>query len=141
MILILGYGQLFALDRESTLKFYQHILTAMTSVQTVSVYTEDPEYKEVFTQADNIILSKDMKDSDVVLVTNKSMLQKLLSLQTSSKPLLFATDYHILQASKEVIGAFYWKKGRAQLLFVRNRLRAQGIVLSYEYQKFIIDEL
>ncbi|HFQ62322.1 MAG TPA: hypothetical protein ENK39_08535 [Epsilonproteobacteria bacterium] len=146
VLFILSYGQLVALDKESTLNFYQHIFTAITSAHPVFVYVEDPEYREVFLQADKILLAKRMKGADVLLLTSKAMLEKVLHqkelhLQEVKKPLLFATDYHILKASKEVIGAFYWKKGRAQLLFVKSRLKAHGIVLSSEYQKFIIDEL
>ena len=146
VLFILTYGQLIALDKESTLKFYQHIFTAITSAHSVLVYVEDPEYREVFIHADKILLAKRMKDSDVIVLTSKDMLEKVLDQrelvpQKDKKPLLFATDYHILKDSKEVIGAFYWKKGRAQLLFVRSRLKAYGIVLSSEYQKFIIDEL
>lgn len=146
VLFILSYGQLVALDKGSTLNFYQHIFTVLTSSNPVFVHVEDKEYRDVFMYADKIVLSKRMKDSDVVLLTNKSMLEKVLSqkdldLQQTKKPLLFATDYHMLKASKEVIGAFYWKKGRSQLLFVRARLKAHGITLSNEYQKYIIDEL
>lgn len=146
VLFILCYGQLVALDKESTLNFYQHIFAALTSAHPVFVYVEDKEYRGVFMQADKIVLAKRMKGSDVVLLTDKSMLYKVLNqkdldLENTKKPLLFATDYHILKASKEVIGALYWKKGRSQLLFVRQRLKAHGIVLSKEYQKFIIDEL
>ena len=146
ILFILSYGQLIALDKESTLDFYQHILGALTSATPIYVYVEDKEYRDVFMHADKILLGKQMKDSDVVLLTNKAMLEKVLSQKKSDmgkvkKPIFFATDYHILKASEEVIGAFYWKKGRAQLLFVKKRLDAHGIILSKEYQKYIIDEL
>lgn len=146
ILFILIYGQLIALDKESTLKFYQHIFSAITSTHPVFVYVEDAEYKEVFREADEIFLAKHMQEADVVLLTNKTMLgkvlhQKNLHLQKAKNPLLFATDYHILKESNAVIGAFYWKKGRAQLLFIRSRLMAHGIVLGKEYEKYIIDAL
>jgi len=87
-----------------------------------------------------------MDDADIMLLTNTSMLNDVLNhlkyvSPGDKQPILFATDYHILKASKDVIGAFYWKKGRSQLLFVRKRLKAHGIILSNEYQQYIIDEL
>ena len=146
MLFILSYGQLVALDTESTLNFYQHIFDALVSTKPTLVYAEDQEYRDAFIEADRIALTKHIKGSDIVLLTSKAMLRRALSqidlfLQEDKKPLLFATDYHILKASKEVIGAFYWKKGRSQLLFVKKRLKAHGIVLSKEYQQYIIDEL
>lgn len=146
LLLILSCGQLVALDKESTLKFYQHILPDIVLGSPVFLYVEDLEYKSIFTEADKISLVNSMKKSDIILVTSKEMLkevlyQKDLYFKHTRKPFLFATDYHILKACSDVIGAFYWKKGRAQLLFVKNRLKEHNIELSQEYKKFIIDEL
>ena len=138
--------QLVALDKESTLKFYKHIFTAITTSKPVLVYVEDPEYIRVFAGEESVLLTKDVKSADVVSITSEEMLekvlkQKILGFSELKKPLFFATDYHILEDSKEVIGAFYWKKGRSQLLFVKKRLKEHGIVLSNEYKKFIIEAL
>ena len=146
LLLVLFCGQLIALDKKSTLDFYQHIFVALTSASPIKVYVEDKEYRDVFRYANKIVIVKKMQDSDVILLTNKTMLEKVLSqrntnLTKAKRPLLFATDYHLLKASKEVIGAFYWKKGRSQLLFVKMRLDAHGITLSKEYQRYIVDEL
>ncbi len=146
VLFIFLYGHLFALDKESTLNLYQHVFSALSSAHPVFVYVEDPEYKAVFADADTMVLAKRMEEADVILITNRRMFDKVLHqkdlhLYQDKKTLLFATDYHILKDSKEVVGALYWKKGRSQLLFVKNRLKALGIVLSGEYHKYIIEAL
>ena len=146
LIVLLFYGQLFALERESTLKFYQHLFSSISGVHPIMVYVEDPEYKDVFGYAKNMLLANTVKSADVILVTDARMLERVLKQKesvshTDKKMILFATNYRLLKASKEVVGAFYWKKGRTQLLFVKDRLKVHGIVLSDEYKRFIVDEL
>ena len=120
----------------------------------ISVYTTDPEYRKVFTTSKRIFLTQKPEKSDVILITNKAALQSILNRSTLQntlnryrtghdgiKPILFVTDYRFLKDSEDIVGAFYWRKGRSQLLFIEKRLKEQGIVLPKAYQKFMIDEL
>jgi len=138
-LLLLLFGQTFALERESTLKFYHHVLDALFNKDIVSIYVDDDIYKNVFSYSDKIKTVVKMEKADMVLITNDAVLQKALLLR--KKPLLFATQYDYLSKSQDIVGAFYWKKGRAQLLFVKDRLLDKGMTLSDEYQKYLLDTL
>ena len=139
------YGHLYALERESTLKMYHGIFSALSSKTMISVYTTDPEYRKVFAISKRIFLAKKPEESDIVLITNRSTLQGIMRRnrvnQNAQKPILFVTDYRFLKNSEDVVGAFYWRKGRSQLLFIKKRLDQQGIQLPKAYQNFMIDEL
>ncbi len=139
------YGHLYALERESTLKMYHGIFSALSSKTMISVYTTDPEYRKVFAISKRIFLAKKPEESDIVLITNRSTLQAIMRRnrvnQNAQKPILFVTDYRFLKNSEDVVGAFYWRKGRSQLLFIKKRLDQQGIQLPKAYQNFMIDEL
>lgn len=138
------YGQLYALDKRSTLKMYHGIFTALSSKTAISVYTEDHEYRNVFRHSKRILLSNKLEESDIILVTEERTLNYILNtLKTHSgkKPIIFVTNYHFLKLSDKIVGAFYWRKGRSQLLFIKERLEQQSIVLPHAYQKFMIDEL
>jgi len=146
ILLILLYGHLYALERESTLKIYHQIFSALVSAPTISVYTNDKEYREIFTHSKRLVLTTDPNISDIVLITNRPTLFKLMREQQwmqkkEEKPVLFVTDYRLLKYSFDIVGAFYWKKGRSQLLFIRNRLNEHGITLPEEYENFTVDEL
>ena len=145
MIIILIYGQLFALEKESTLKVYHGIFSALSSKKTIHLYTTDQEYRKVFSTSKRIFLVKEPEESDIILITNKSTLITILKRDnvkiSPKKPILFVTDYRFLKDSKKIVGAFYWRKGRSQLLFIKKRLEEHGIVLPYAYQDFMIDEL
>lgn len=146
LCLILFYGHLYALDRESTLKMYHKLLFSLSPKAIVSVYVDDDEYRKVFSFSKRIQLINEPENADIVLITNESTLYSILEnpiLQNSiyKKPILFATDYRFLKRSDDIIGAFYWRKGRSQLLFIKDRLDRHHILLPREYKDFLVDEL
>lgn len=139
------HGHLYALERESTLKMYHGIFSALLSKTVISVYTTDQEYRKVFNTSKRLFLAREPEESDVILITNRSTLESVLKRskinQNSKKPILFVTDYRLLKNSEDVVGAFYWRKGRSQLLFINKRLKEHNITLPSSYQNFMIDEL
>ncbi len=146
LLLILLYGHLYALERESTLKMYHQIFSALVPKPTITVYTNDKEYKDVFATSNTMILSNEPGRSDIILITNKSALFKIMredqwAVEKDTKPILFVTDYRLLKNSFDIVGAFYWRKGRSQLLFIKNRLNAYNITLPDEYKDFQVDTL
>jgi hypothetical protein len=145
ILLIFFYGHLYALDRDSTLKIYHKLFFSLTPKAVVSVYVNDKEYEQVFLTSKRLKLVKDLEDADIVLITNERTLGRAFAqnqrLEVGTKPILFVTDHHFLDRSKDIVGAFYWRKGRSQLLFIKSRLDAYHVTLPDEYQKFIVDEL
>ena len=146
LLLILVYGQLFALDRGSTLKMYHGIFSALSSKKTIFVYTNDKEYRDVFSHSKRIFFTNELEEADIVLITDRRSLESVLyrlkvNTDVGKKQILFVTDYHFLKISDDIVGAFYWRKGRSQLLFIKKRLKEYDITLPLEYQRFMIDAL
>ena len=144
--LIFLYGELYALERESTLKMYHGIFSALSLDKPVTIYVNDKEYRYVFKYSKKISLTTRPEDSDIVLVTDqstlKSVIEKLNTNQRRNKmPIIFVTKYQLLKLSEDIVGAFYWRKGRSQLLFIKKRLDRYNIKLPREYQNFMIDTL
>jgi hypothetical protein len=48
----------------------------------------------------------------------------------------FSTDYEIFQKDKNSIGAFYWRKGRPQLRFNKERCEDFNIILPQELVQY-----
>lgn len=138
ILLLFSTWQLFALDKASTTKMYHHVLHTLTHKDTIKLYTQDKEYINVFADYAHISIVKKTDNADVVLITEES---DLSNLPASPKQILFATSYQLLKKNNDIIGALYWRKGRSQLVFIKDRLEKHGIVLPFEYQKFIIEAL
>lgn len=134
------------MDRESTLKMYHSIFTALSPKASIAVYTKDQEYRDVFSHSKRISLSDKFEEADIALVTEESTLNNVLyrvqvNINDSKKPIIFVTNYHFLKMSDDIVGAFYWRKGRSQLLFIKKRLGQHNITLPKEYQSFMVDEI
>ncbi len=119
---------------------YHGIFSALTSENVTSVYTTDQEYRKVFSASKRMFLSKTPEQADIILITNRLTLESILKRKTK-KSILFVTDYRFLKVSEDIVGAFYWRKGRSQLLFIKKRLEQKNIQLPKAYQNFMIDEL
>ncbi len=144
ILLILLHGHLYAVEKESTLKVYHEVFLSLLDKHIVYVYTEDKEYREIFKTSDKIILTKNLEKADIVLITNHSSLfhiKNKLENGVVNKPVMFVTDYRLLKYSPDIVGAFYWKKGRSQLLFIKNRLDTFNIALPDAYENFTVETI
>ena len=134
------------LDRESTLKIYDQIFSSLVNRPQIYVFTDNKQYRDVFRHSKNFILTDRFGKSDIILITNEEAFNKirqeiLAGNFVAKKPILFVTDYGLLKRSTDIVGALYWRKGRSQLLFVKDRLKKYLIELPQEYKNFLVDEL
>jgi hypothetical protein len=107
-------------------------------------------------QVNSVLSAIKLKDkSPSYYTTDKSFLTKLKvpkskSIQNADillfpenrdvKKILIVDNYDKLQKNQKSIGAIYMKKGRTQIIFVDERLKAKGIRLSRKYRKYIMRE-
>lgn len=137
LLLILSCWHISALDIKSTLKVYHSLFASILKKQHFSVYTDNSELKNAFSQSDKISLASSPSSANIVVASRKDTIIRAYQ----SGTIVLTTKYSLLDDSTRVIGALYWRKGRSQLLFVRNRLQQQGITLPKQYSKFIVDNL
>jgi len=143
LILLLYYSHLYALDTKSTLNIYHELFTSLLSNKKIIVYTKDKELRHVFESSNKIVLCDSIKEATIILISSISGLAPIDEelLNGALHPIVFATDYRLLKRSNSIIGAFYWKKGRSQLLFIKHRLNKYDIHLPPKYRAFMVDEL
>jgi len=118
---------------------YHHLFHSMSKQSTIKVYTEDKEYLNIFSGVDDFSLVNKIEDADIVLITRKEEIERLRKKEIPATTIFFTTEYRLLKSYDEIIGAFYWRKGRTQLLFIRERLKKHDIKLPEGYKKFIIE--
>jgi len=128
---------------KSTLNIYYEIFSSLLGDKKISIYTKDDELRHVFQYSKKIILSNNIESATIIVVSSKADLISLKKefLDNSAKTIIFTTDYRLLHESNNIVGAFYWKKGRSQLLFIKPRLDKYNIHLAPKYKPFVIDEL
>jgi hypothetical protein len=128
---------LLAIDRDTTVKIYTKILTSLfPSQKQITVYVPNKEYNDILKYSTKLKVVNNITKASIAIVTNTKELKQVKKLKKNI--IIFTNNEKILFLDNEVIGAFYWKKGRSQLLFVKDRLDKYHIKLSSEYNKFII---
>ena len=109
---------------------FNKLITAVTTKEHPKVY--------IFTQNDalekypgSLVLVENCKDADVVILSTLKNLP-----EACKGKILFGTRYMHLR-NPQVIGAFFWQKGRPNILFYQYRLDQHHIKLNENFQKYI----
>jgi hypothetical protein len=103
------------------------VLSAIKSnSKQISYYTAD---KSLFTKL-HLHKSTSQENADILLFPKNQHSDKMI----------IVDSYSSLKKSKSSIGAIYIKKGRTQIMFVEERLKAKGLELPNKYKKYIIKE-
>ena len=132
ILLFLG-NTLFANDAQLESAIFNKILTAVTAKEHPKVYihTHNDALKKY---PGSLVLVNNCKDANAVILSTLNNLSK-----ACRSKILFGTRYIHLQ-NPDVIGAFFWQKGRPNILFYRDRLAKKHIKLDASFEKYIEDE-
>lgn len=72
------------------------------------------------------------KDADIVFISK----QEALSDGCENK-IIFSTSYYFYQNSPQVTGAFFWQKGRPNVIIKSAMIEKLGIFLSEPFHKYV----
>ncbi len=116
-------------------KIIERIAESLFPKQTITAWGETDYQKNVIRQYKKIKEAVNSSDADLIIVS------KNLSQNLSSNTVIITTEYEFLKKNERVIGAFFWQKGRPNLLFLRPRMEKANISLGHEFNRYIEDEL
>jgi len=121
---------LFASDARLASSIYLNIIKALTGKEAPKVFLygqiDDllshplPSTVSICTEAD-IIIARSMKGLPM----------------ECTKKVIFGNSYRVLKSSPQMVGAFFWSKGRPNIVFYKQRLERHGITLGDEYERYI----
>jgi len=124
---------IYANDVKLASSIFNTIVSSVTNKKNAAVYLYK-DIEAVSKYPDKLRVVKDCSSADVVLLSSIRDIPK----DCDSK-VLFGTRYSHLK-NKNVIGAFFWQKGRPNILFYRERLEKQHIKLDKSFDKYIENE-
>jgi len=78
----------------------------------------------------NISKTNSPKKADILLFPKNKKVKKTI----------IVDNFNDLKNNKKSIGAIYIKKGRTQIIFVDERLKAKRLRLSSKYSKYVVNE-
>ena len=141
LLVAIAFGeQLFVVSsgpQELEAKILEKLFTDMVRSERVMVFIlgEKREYykKNLKRYAERIVIVSSCEKAEIVFVAGE--LGELP--EDCRKKTLFSTKREHLFRWYNCVGAFYWKKGRPNLLLIEERLRDMNIELPRDYRKFI----
>jgi len=128
IIPLILFSTIFAND-DYELNLYDKIFSSIYRSQKLKIYA-DETISELLKKSDMFIIVKNCYDAKILIGKNFSF-----DSRCANKP-KFATSYPSFLNNKNVIGAFYWRKGRPQIKFKKNILNKFNIILPKSLEKF-----
>ena len=128
-IITLGYSSASLQE----IKIHDTIAKALFYKDNISVYVNDNELKNNIEQYSNVMISTTEENAQYIILSKKQNI-------FNTKALLFVTSYKLLKYYKNAIGAFYWKKGRPTIIFIKDRVERLGKIIPKSFYKFYEDE-
>ena len=135
VLLLLLPFVLLGSNMQYELKIYSTLLdNFFVNKQTIKVWTDDAQKAKMLSALLDVQIVKNMDNADIFIVQKEKNIP--------NDKLIFATNYLILKYyKKEAIGGFYWKKGRPNILLLRENLSKHHLRLSASFDDFIEDGL
>lgn len=129
LLLLLLFSYSFSDELSIEKSIYESIFTSLSKSENISVYS-DSSIESLALETDKFSIVDNCKDATIVVMTKSE-----LALECQDK-IVFATRYrHLKQAY--VVGAFFWQKGRPNIVFLQERIDEKGIVLSPSLEQFV----
>lgn len=97
----------------------------------INIYVDDPTLSK--NKNKNIKLSfVEYKNADIVFTSDVNIVKSL-----DNKAIVFATTYYAYAHLPHAVGAFFWQKGRPNIIFSEKRLKELSIKLPNKFDKYI----
>ena len=95
------------------------------------IWSDDITVKNSFKELKDYRVVNDINKAELLIIKDKSSLKGY-----SSKGYVFVLDYNLLNEIPQSFGAFFWKKGRANIVFIKPRIDKLHLKLSKELQDY-----
>jgi len=134
-ILLVFIITLSASPLQTERKIYQTILHALfPQKKIVYVWLDDKSREGVFEHIPGVKVVSYQTDADILII------KKSYDINVRNK-IIFADGYLVYKQQKHnIIGGFYWQKGRPNLVFIKKNLQKEGIKLPQDLQEYIEED-
>ncbi|ACO04327.1 MAG TPA: hypothetical protein DEP48_06620 [Persephonella sp.] len=119
-------------EKELEVKILEKISTDIVGKDYIKVYLIGYPRDKVLKYGRRLLITHSCYSADIIIAKEKKKIP-------CKGKIILTTNYYLLLEYPDAIGAFYWKKGRPHIVFLKERLEEKGITLPYEYEKFIIE--
>ena len=116
---------------DSEVKIIKLLFTSLFHEQNIKVFSHSKDKINIIDKA-GFVSAQNCNNSDIIY-------SSVVLTQCKNKP-FFTDNYTSFKKDSTAIGAFYWKKGRPNILFLKSRLEKFDLELPKKFHKYILDE-
>jgi len=111
-------------------QIFLNIVNLLIKNKEVKVYVNSSEFNNIdFSKIKNVKIVKSCKQADICFVDKEP--------KNIKNKIIFATNYYLFYKDPNILGAFFWQKGRPVIFFKKKMLEKYHINLPPEYSSFI----
>ncbi len=119
-------------DDNLKIKILQKIVTGIENSENMKIWSDNIQIKEAFHAAGRHEVTSECQNADILILQSKENLPS-----ECKKHHVFVLSYKLLNDIPESFGAFFWKKGRPNIVFIEPRVKKNSLELSVEMEPYI----
>jgi hypothetical protein len=126
---------LFASDNKDATRaqIIEKIISNISINEVITVWSDNKELIAEFRKSSNIITTDDCDKANLVVVEDAKSIEDK---DCKNKP-IFVLNYNLLKDLPESFGAFFWKKGRPNIVIIKPRTLSRGITVHKELEAYV----
>lgn len=115
----------------------EKILSNISINEVIAVWSDNKELIAEFKKNSNIITTLNCEKATIIVIENK---ENLHGDACKNKP-IFVLNYNLLKDIPDSFGAFFWKKGRPNIVIIEPRTALQNITVSKELNAYVEEKV
>ncbi len=130
---------LFASDNKDIMRaqILEKIILNIYINETVTIWSDNKELLAEFKKSAHIVTTDSCAKATIIILENK---EKIHDDACKNKP-IFVLEYNLLKEVPESFGAFFWKKGRPNIVIIEPRIASQNISVSKELKVYVEEKV
>jgi hypothetical protein len=132
LIILLSISSLFSFDAlQVKAEIISKIAHEFVHKDVVNICTDDKDLLKTKGLVSSVNYTT-MDKADIVFVSDINSISK-----NCNTKYIFSTSYYLYENSTEVLGVFFWQKGRPNIIIKSSMLKKSNIKLSQAFQKYV----
>lgn len=138
LTLLLAFS-LFASDNKDVIRaqIIEKIISNISINEVITVWSDNKELIAEFRKSSNLITTDDCDKANIVVVEDAKNIEDE---DCKNKP-IFVLNYNLLKDLPESFGAFFWKKGRPNIVIIKPRTLSHGIIVNRELEAYVEEKI
>lgn len=138
LLVFLFHSALFAAyqDEEMAVKVLEKVFLGIDIGQEIKIYSNDKGIEGEFAKRKQFAIATRCENASLLVLTDEIELDKSCKNRAT-----FVMSYELLRKNKHSFGAFFWKKGRPNIILLSPRMSSQNISASSTLEGYMEDKI